>query len=170
MKGTFMSPRGPHHARPISRTFSRTLFAGGRLMNSVGLSPKSAACRLLLAAGALAASALAADAATPKHKYTFNQGNANDSLGGMNGVVVDNTGISSYTGGALDLSQQQRRQFESGLRQSGHRRRLRRSSQRPLYRRRHQRHVRRRHARDLGHPARESQLGSSGRLRHQRGR
>lgn len=73
-------------------------------MNSVGLSPKSAACRLLLAAGALAAFAPAADAATPKHKYTFNQGNANDSLGGQNGVVVDNTGISSYTGGALDLS------------------------------------------------------------------
>ena len=105
MKGTFMSPRGPQHARPTSRTFSRTLFAGGRLMNSVGLSSKSAAARLLLAAGALAALAPAADAATPKHKYTFNQGNANDSIGGMNGTVVDNTGISSYTGGALDLTQ-----------------------------------------------------------------
>jgi hypothetical protein len=74
-------------------------------MNSVGLSSKSAAARLLLAAGALAALAPVADAATPKHKYTFNQGNANDSLGGMDGVVVDNTGISSYTGGALDLTQ-----------------------------------------------------------------
>lgn len=73
-------------------------------MNSVGLSPKSAACRLLLAAGALAAFAPAADAATPKHKYTFNQGNAFDSIGGMNGEVIDNTGISKYTGGALDLS------------------------------------------------------------------
>src|SRR6218665_1054499 len=77
VKGTFMSPRGPQHARSTSRTFSRTLFAGGRLMNSLGLSPKSAACRLLVAAGALTALAPGADAATPKHKYTFNQGNAN---------------------------------------------------------------------------------------------
>ncbi len=73
-------------------------------MNSVGLSPKSAACRLLFAAGALAVAAAPAEAA-PKHQYTFNQGNAVDSIGGQDGVVVDNTGISSYTGGALDLSQ-----------------------------------------------------------------
>jgi hypothetical protein len=81
------------------------LFAGGRLMNSVGLSPKSAACRLLLAAGALATLAAPINAATPKHKYTFNNGNAFDSIGGLNGEVIDNTGISSYTGGALDLTQ-----------------------------------------------------------------
>lgn len=75
-------------------------------MNSLGLSSKSAACRLLIAAGALTVLAPAADAATPKHKYTFNQGNANDSsVNAAHGVVVDNTGISSYTGGALDLSQ-----------------------------------------------------------------
>ena len=73
-------------------------------MNSLGLSSKSAAARLLLAAGALAALAPAADAATPKHKYTFNNGTAADSLGGQNGTVIDNTGISKYTGGALDLT------------------------------------------------------------------
>jgi len=72
-------------------------------MNSVGLSPKSAACRLLLAAGALVSVASPASAVLT-NKYTFNQGNANDSVGGQNGTVVDNTGISSYTGGALDLS------------------------------------------------------------------
>lgn len=73
-------------------------------MNSLGLSPKSAAARLLLAAGAVAAAAVPADAAL-KHQYTFNNGNAHDSIGGMHGEVIDNTGISSYTGGALDLSQ-----------------------------------------------------------------
>jgi len=73
-------------------------------MNSLGLSPKSAACRLLVAAGALVALAPVADAATPKHKYTFNNGTAEDSLGGQNGTVIDNTGISKYTGGALDLT------------------------------------------------------------------
>lgn len=72
-------------------------------MNSVGLSPTSAACRLLFAAGALVSAASPASAVLT-NKYTFNQGNANDSVGGQNGVVVDNTGISKYTGGALDLS------------------------------------------------------------------
>jgi hypothetical protein len=74
------------------------------MMTAVGLSPRSA-YRLMLAAGALAVGVAPVVAATPKHQYTFNQGNANDSVGGMHGVVVDNTGISSYTGGALDLSQ-----------------------------------------------------------------
>jgi hypothetical protein len=73
-------------------------------MNSLGLSPKSAAARLLLAAGALATTAAPADAAL-KHKYTFNNGTAADSTGGANGEVIDRTGISSYTGGAIDLSQ-----------------------------------------------------------------
>ena len=72
-------------------------------MNSVGISPKSAACRLLVAAGALVTAASPASAVLT-NKYTFNQVNANDSVGGQNGVVVDNTGISKYTGGALDLS------------------------------------------------------------------
>ena len=74
-------------------------------MNSLGLSPKSAAARLLVAAGTLTALAPAADAATPKHKYTFNNGNANDSsINAAHGTVIDNTGISKYTGGALDLT------------------------------------------------------------------
>lgn len=38
------------------------------------------------------------------HKYTFNANNANDSVGGANGTVVDNTGISTYTGGAVNLT------------------------------------------------------------------
>jgi hypothetical protein len=72
-------------------------------MNSLGLSPKSAA-RLLLAAGAVAASGLPVDAAL-KHQYTFNNNSAADSVGGANGEVIDRTGISSYTGGALNLTQ-----------------------------------------------------------------
>ena len=71
-------------------------------MNSLGVSPKSAAARLLLATGALATLATATEAALV-HKYTFN-GNAFDSVGGKNGEVIDRTGISSYTGGALDLT------------------------------------------------------------------
>ncbi len=38
------------------------------------------------------------------NKYTFNNGSAADSVGGMNGTVVDNTGISSFTGGTINLS------------------------------------------------------------------
>jgi uncharacterized protein (TIGR03382 family) len=38
------------------------------------------------------------------NKYTFNDNNANDSVGGQHGVLVDNTGIARYTGGAVDLS------------------------------------------------------------------
>ncbi|MCA9237930.1 MAG: LamG domain-containing protein [Planctomycetales bacterium] len=37
------------------------------------------------------------------HKYTFNDGTANDSVGTAHGTIVDNTGISTFTGGALDL-------------------------------------------------------------------
>lgn len=76
-------------------------------MNSLGLSPKSAAARLLMAAGALATVAAPVDAATPKHKYTFNQGNVFDtgsSPSPQSGEVIDRTGISSYTGGALNLT------------------------------------------------------------------
>jgi hypothetical protein len=61
-----------------------------------------------LARGLLLAG-LAALAATPAqavlvNKYTFNDTTANDSVGGQNGVLVDNTGIATYTGGALNLS------------------------------------------------------------------
>ena len=38
------------------------------------------------------------------NKYTFNDNTANDSIGGQHGVVVDNTGISQFVGGAFDMS------------------------------------------------------------------
>ena len=38
------------------------------------------------------------------NKYTFNNGNANDSVGGQHGVVVDNTGLAQFIGGAIDLA------------------------------------------------------------------
>ena len=38
------------------------------------------------------------------HKYTFNNGNANDSVGTAHGTVIDNTGISNFAGGAINLS------------------------------------------------------------------
>src|SRR5688500_3089947 len=58
---------------------------------------------------ALAALAVTAVVALPVHaavvnKYTFNANNANDSVGGQHGTIIDNTGISTFTGGALNLS------------------------------------------------------------------
>lgn len=38
------------------------------------------------------------------NKYTFNDGTANDSAGFANGTLVDNTGIASFVGGTIDLS------------------------------------------------------------------
>jgi hypothetical protein len=38
------------------------------------------------------------------NKYTFNNGNANDSIGGQHGNIVDNTGLAQFVGGAIDLS------------------------------------------------------------------
>ena len=72
-------------------------------MNHIGSFSLVTACRLLCAVGALATWASPASA-TLVNKYTFNDNTANDSMGGQNGVVVDNTGISRYTGGAIDLS------------------------------------------------------------------
>ena len=71
-------------------------------MHPVGSSHNSF-CRLL---AALAAAALIAApaSATLVHKYTFNDNTANDSIGGAHGTVVDNTGIHTYTGGAINLS------------------------------------------------------------------
>ena len=43
-------------------------------------------------------------AAVLTNKYTFNDGTANDSVGGQDGTVVDNTGIACFAGGAVDLS------------------------------------------------------------------
>ena len=40
--------------------------------------------------------------AGPVHRYSFN-GNANDSVGGAHGTLVDNTGSSSYANGQLVL-------------------------------------------------------------------
>jgi hypothetical protein len=61
------------------------------------------ACYLACAIGVLAACGSPASAVLV-NKYTFNDNTANDSIGGQNGIVVDNTGISKYTGGAIDLS------------------------------------------------------------------
>lgn len=72
-------------------------------MNSVGIFRQSAACRLLVAVGAIATLALPAGAALT-HKYTFNNGNANDSQGTAHATLVDNTGIANYTGGMLNLT------------------------------------------------------------------
>lgn len=44
-----------------------------------------------------------ADAAIT-NQYTFNDGTADDAVGGAHGTIVDNTGISGFTGGALDLT------------------------------------------------------------------
>jgi hypothetical protein len=60
-------------------------------------------CRSVTAIGILAACTAPAGAALV-NKYTFNDKTANDSVGGQHGVVVDNTGISRFTGGAIDLS------------------------------------------------------------------
>jgi hypothetical protein len=43
-------------------------------------------------------------AVDPIHKYTFNNGNLVDSIGGANGTLVDNTNIATFTGGTLNLS------------------------------------------------------------------
>jgi Concanavalin A-like lectin/glucanases superfamily len=61
-------------------------------------------CLSLCAAAALAVIGSSTHAATPTNKYTFNDNTANDSIGGANGVIVDNTGISKFVGGAFDMS------------------------------------------------------------------
>lgn len=60
-------------------------------------------------AWALGAVCVAAALVRPVHaaltnQYTFNDGTARDSVGGQDGVVVDNTGISRFAGGAIDLT------------------------------------------------------------------
>jgi hypothetical protein len=60
--------------------------------------------RRLLAAVALVAATSSPAWAVLVHKYTFNNNTANDSVGTAHGVIVDNTGISTYTGGALNLT------------------------------------------------------------------
>jgi hypothetical protein len=60
-------------------------------------------CRAVCVVGFVAACGSPAPAALV-NKYTFNNNTANDSVGSQHGVVVDNTGIARYTGGAIDLS------------------------------------------------------------------
>jgi hypothetical protein len=73
-------------------------------MNDNGRTTFATVCQLALAVGALAVWQSPAWAQpTPIHMYTFNDNSAMDSIGTAHGTVVDNTGISTYTGGALDL-------------------------------------------------------------------
>jgi hypothetical protein len=71
-------------------------------MNHDGIFSIATAARLC-ALGFLATCASPA-AADLVNKYTFNNNTANDSIGGQHGTVIDNTGISKYTGGAIDLT------------------------------------------------------------------
>jgi hypothetical protein len=43
-------------------------------------------------------------APTPIHRYTFNSGNVNDSIGGAHGTLVDPSGSAFYTGGQVRLT------------------------------------------------------------------
>jgi len=72
-------------------------------MNPTGSSAYTAMARLLAAAASLAICAAPARAVLV-NKYTFNNNTANDSVGIDHGVVVDNTGISTFTGGAINLT------------------------------------------------------------------
>jgi len=72
-------------------------------MNPLGCSSYTPVFKLVCMAAALAAFASPARAVLV-NKYTFNNNTANDSVGTAHGTVVDNTGISTYTGGAINLS------------------------------------------------------------------
>jgi hypothetical protein len=72
-------------------------------MNRNGCFSIATACQLLCAVGAIAVWGAPAHAIVV-NKYTFNNKTAADAVGGMNGTVIDNTAISRYTGGAIDLS------------------------------------------------------------------
>jgi hypothetical protein len=71
-----------------------------RLLSNRGLITMS---RMITAISILAACAAPSGAALV-NKYTFNNNNANDSMGSQHGTVVDNTGISRFVGGTIDLS------------------------------------------------------------------
>jgi hypothetical protein len=74
-------------------------------MNHNGLSSLTRAYRLLCAVGALAILASPAHAVLT-NKYTFNERTTTvvDSEGDADGTVIDNTAISRFIGGALDIS------------------------------------------------------------------
>lgn len=57
----------------------------------------------LCAAACLTAAFAGTTDAALVNKYTFNDGTANDSVGTAHGTIIDNTGIHTFTGGALDL-------------------------------------------------------------------
>jgi hypothetical protein len=58
----------------------------------------------MLGAAALAVGLATAARADLVHKYTFNNNTTNDSVGTAHGVLVDRTGIATYTGGSLNLT------------------------------------------------------------------
>ena len=72
-------------------------------MNSDGCFSLTSLCKCFCAAAALAIIASPANAVLT-NQYAFNNNTADDSIGGQHGVVIDNTGISQYTGGAIDLT------------------------------------------------------------------
>lgn len=72
-------------------------------MNRDGCFSVAAALRLVCTVCVLVACVSPATAALV-NKYTFNDNTVDDSVGGMNGTVVDNTGISNYVGGQINLS------------------------------------------------------------------
>lgn len=67
--------------------------------STAALMARCAACAL-----AVLAAFVTPSGADLVHKYTFNDNTADDSEGSADGVVVDNTGIARYTGGAIDLT------------------------------------------------------------------
>jgi len=73
------------------------------MMHPAGSHSHNTFARLLLGAAALAIASAPLQAAVV-NKYTFNNNTAEDSVGTADGNVVDNTGISSYTGGAINLT------------------------------------------------------------------
>jgi hypothetical protein len=72
-------------------------------MNRDGFFSVARACRMACAVSVLMSCALPANAVLT-NKYTFNDNTADDSIGGQDGLIVDNTGISGFVGGAIDLS------------------------------------------------------------------
>jgi Concanavalin A-like lectin/glucanases superfamily len=73
-------------------------------MNCAGCVSSANRYLSLCAAAALTLIGSSANAAVPTNKYTFNDNTAHDSVGGADGVIVDNTGISKFVGGAFDMS------------------------------------------------------------------
>ncbi|MEX0610926.1 MAG: LamG domain-containing protein [Pirellulales bacterium] len=71
-------------------------------MNRNGCLSLANLCKPICAAAALAIVGSPANAVLT-NKYNFNDNTANDPIGGQDGIVVDNTGISEFVGGAFDM-------------------------------------------------------------------